>query len=750
MKNRIELLAPGGDLDSIKAAIIAGADAVYCGLDKFNARHSAENITLDDLGGILAFAHKHDCRVFLTLNIMMVETDIRVVVGILNKLVNTSLDGVIVQDLGLFYLLSTYFPGLKIHASTQLTTHNEGQIKFLSKLVATRVNLSRELTLEEIRDLVLVGQREDVSTEVFVHGSNCVSFSGICYLSSVQTGQSGNRGRCSQPCRDRYVSTPRGENFPLNLKDNSAYFDLDDLMAAGVDAVKIEGRIKTAHYVYTVTNAYRRRLQSLYPGNAPVDESRDLFTVFNRGLSNAFLAGSIGPQAFAKHPRNQSAAQLSAGYDEAAAESAQTATDEAYDEIADLKDKTRNRINGVRMGKAPLTLRFSGKVGAPLRILVRTPDAAFEVLSETCLALQNRGSATPRLDVQFFAERLKALNETEYYIDHLELEGLQIGLFLPVSEFRGIQNRILYLLNGTREPSAAVEVPVFTNRNDARATPRLSLLIDAATDAYLCEETCADVQFQLPNSLINNWSALVALFAENERLVPWFPSILIGEDYRAARRFLHQVQPRRIVTNNTGIAHEAWKEGIPWIAGPYLNLANSLSLLSLKENLNCSGAYVSNELSQAQIRRITAPADFPLYYSIFHPALLLTSRACLFPQVAECDKETMDANCVPCEKRSLIENMKGVSSFLTKAKGEYASLYHETHVLNPEIVTDMPLKFSSFSIDLRDIQTQTKTALDKLSLARLFANYLQGNDDAGRELKGSISPVSNGQYKKGV
>ena len=181
----MELLAPGGDIDCIKAAIIAGANAIYCGLDKFNARNRAENITFDDLNGILRLAHSNNCEVFLTLNIIIVESEIPALIRLLNKLINTKIDGVIVQDLGMLYILSTYFKDLKIHASTQLTTHNEGQVKFLSKLGATRVNLSRELNLDEIKALTSTGHEHNVLTEVFVHGSNCLSFSGICYLSSV-------------------------------------------------------------------------------------------------------------------------------------------------------------------------------------------------------------------------------------------------------------------------------------------------------------------------------------------------------------------------------------------------------------------------------------------------------------------------------------------------------------------------------------------------------------------------------------
>ena len=128
MKRKIELLAPGGEINSIKAAILGGANAIYCGLEKFNARNRAANISFDDLHGILRLAHKHNCEIFITLNIIIVENEIPALISLLNKLVNTGIDGVIIQDLGMFYLLSKYFKSLDIHASTQLTTHNAGQI----------------------------------------------------------------------------------------------------------------------------------------------------------------------------------------------------------------------------------------------------------------------------------------------------------------------------------------------------------------------------------------------------------------------------------------------------------------------------------------------------------------------------------------------------------------------------------------------------------------------------------------------
>ena len=302
MKRKIELLAPGGDIDSIKAAILAGADAIYCGLNKFNARNRATNLNYDDLNGVLNLAHRNNCKIFLTLNIIIVESEIPSVISLLNRLVNTSIDGVIVQDLGLLYLLSKYFKNLKIHASTQLTTHNEGQIFFLSELNTTQINLSRELNIHEIKALTLIGHRNKISTEVFVHGSYCISFSGICYMSSVLGGKSGNRGRCSQPCRDRYLTTPEGKNFPLNLKDNSAYFDLREISDAGVASLKIEGRIKKLDYVYTVVNCWKNQIRSFYNTDKLNNDHRDLYKVFNRDFSNSYLKGDINKHMFIDNP----------------------------------------------------------------------------------------------------------------------------------------------------------------------------------------------------------------------------------------------------------------------------------------------------------------------------------------------------------------------------------------------------------------------------------------------------------------
>ena len=743
----MELLAPGGDVDSIKAAILAGADAVYCGLDKFNARNRAANISFNDLQGILRLAHQYNCQVFLTLNIIFVDNEIPALISLLNKLLNTSIDGVIVQDFGLFYLLSRYFTGLKVHASTQLSTHNEGQIRFLSKLRASRVNLSRELNLQEIKTLTAVAHQNHILTEVFVHGSYCVSFSGICYLSSVQSGNSGNRGRCSQPCRDKYLTTLAGKDYPLNLKDNSAWFDVSELYEAGVDSLKIEGRIKKYDYVYTVVSNWRKQLSSLSEHNELLTDNRDLYKVFNRDFSNGFLKGNINKAMFIDNPRDHSIQHLSEVNNYTSDNQLEKDEIRLYEEKEGIKTSVESKIKQLSIAKTPLVIDISGENESPLKVSVKTPDTSFVVQSEVNLA----ATGTEVLDFEMIFKRLKAINDTEYYIEKLTLDDLQPDVYLPFKELTAIKKRLLFILNDSRETHDPIQVPTFRTQNREKVKPSLLVLISSPKDLYLCKETTADIYFQLPDSFKNECVEFVGLFRKNEKLIPWFPSVIIGDDYSAAVEFLQQVQPRLIVTNNTGIAYEAFRRGISWIAGPYLNVVNSFSLLCLKEDFNCSGAFISNEISLTQIRQLNKPVDFKLYYSIYHPLVLMTSRQCLFHQVVGCQKEQIDDTCIPqCEKSASITNLKNERIWLEKSKGNYHRIFNEMNFLNTDIVTDVPDFFSGFSIDLRDIKTGTQTNLDKSGIIKQFENLLNGNPDSKTKLQKMIHPTTNAQYKRGI
>ncbi|MCF6246015.1 MAG: U32 family peptidase [Desulfobacula sp.] len=750
MKRKIELLAPGGDIDSIKAAIAAGADAIYCGLNKFNARNRATNINFEDLHGIINLAHKHHCEVFLTLNIIIVGSEIPDLIRLLNKLVNTQIDGIIVQDLGLFYLLSKYFKGLNIHASTQLTTHNEGQIHFLNQLAAKRVNLSRELNINEIKRLTCVAQKNNMLTEIFVHGSQCISFSGICYLSSVFSGNSGNRGRCSQPCRDRYLTTPEGKNFPLNLKDNSAYFDLEKLFDAGVGSIKIEGRIKKLDYVYTVVNCWKNQLRYFFNHGILNDDNSDFYKVFNRDFSNAYLMGDINKNMFIDNPRDHSAKRFSV-MTHSMNDQLKKEKIKYYDGKEKINTRVKNKIKQFSVAKPPLKIIISGKQNTPLTVLVKTFDTSFTVSSKIVLAQKDKNSSAKALNYIFFMESFKAINDTAYFLKDMELKNLAENLFIPFKEVTLIKKRILFILNGSKNMTTPIEVPFFEKPKPLKTNPTLAVLISSPKDIHLDEKTVSNVYFQLPNHFPDNSLALSDLFLKNKKLTPWFPSILIEENYKNAVKFLDLVHPKRIVTNNTGIAFEAYKRKIPWIAGPYLNIVNSFSLLCLKEKFNCSGSFISNEISKHQIKRLIKPENFELYYSIYHPILLLTTRLCLHHQTIGCEKHTLDATCLQdCIKSSSITNLKKERLLIKKILGNYHCIYNDVNFLNTDIITDLPNFFSGFFIDLRDIKTGTKINMDKSQIIKLFEDLLYENPDYIKDLSQHIYPTTTTQYKKGI
>nr|WP_250156123.1 U32 family peptidase [Vibrio alginolyticus] len=661
-RDQFELLAPGGDLDSIKAAIAAGADAIYCGLDRFNARNRATNLTLDNLNGVLTLAHQHSCKIFLTLNVLILESEIPAIVRLLSQLNTTKIDGVIVQDLGLAYILKHHFPDLDVHASTQLNTHNEGQILFLNQLTASRVNLSRELNIDEIKHLAQFGREHNVMMEVFVHGSYCIGFSGICYISSARNGASGNRGRCSQPCREQYETTKTGNNYPLNMKDNSAFGDLKALADAGVYSLKVEGRIKKSHYVYTVVDNWRQQIDRLCEGLELAEDTTELYTVFNRDFSNAFLQGDFGKAMYIDNPRDHAVKHFSKVYQCQSADDVQAVKKKLYDDKTAIIEKV--------------------------------------------------------------AEQTKSFDVTSTQVSGSSLKG---SIDVPT-------------------------LPALPQPEPRQGAPKLSVLISSAQEAMLCEYQDIDVYYQLPMGLSGELSAMIELFQANPMLKPWFPAILIGEDYQAVRVFLETIQPELLITNNSGVGMIAKELGLGWVAGPQMNTVNSYAFKCLQDEFAASGAFVSNELNMKQMRHIKRPKNMRSFYSIYHPNTLLTSRQCLFQQTEGCRKVKVNKGCLKrCDKRTSIINLKDNPYVVQKQKGSHNSIYSEHNVLNLQVLHDLPQLFTDVLIDLRDIQTETKVSASKPELIDALLALLEDHSEqAVQTLNAMIQPTANAQYLKGL
>ncbi len=263
---KVEVLSPVGDKAGFFESIRSGADAVYMGLPKFNARMKAENITLEDLPNLIRYAHLKNVKVYITMNTILKNSEISQAVAMAGDCLNAGVDAFIVQDLGLISSLKNAYPDIILHGSTQLGVHNVLSAQVAKDLGLTRVVLSRECTINDIAE---IKKNVDIELEVFVQGANCVCFSGNCYLSSIKCGASGNRGECKQLCRLPYTLSDGKKSvrgYTLSPRDNCLLNNLQELISIGVSSLKIEGRLRNIGYIKVATSVYRQAVDGIYAG----------------------------------------------------------------------------------------------------------------------------------------------------------------------------------------------------------------------------------------------------------------------------------------------------------------------------------------------------------------------------------------------------------------------------------------------------------------------------------------------------
>lgn len=308
-----ELLAPAGDLEAMRAAVANGADAVYFGLADFNARHRATNFTLEELPATMQYLHEHGVRGYVAFNTLIFSDELPLALDYLAGIVQAGADAVIVQDLGLVRLIRRLAPQFSVHGSTQMTLTEPRGIEFVRSLGVERVILARELSLKEIERIA--GQTS-VPLEVFVHGALCVAYSGQCLTSESLGGRSANRGQCAQACRQPYELIVDGQvrdlgdqAYLLSPQDLAAYDLIGDLHEIGVCSLKIEGRLKSAHYVAATTQTYRAAIDAAVasrPFSLTQQQELDLAQSFSRGFTHGFLSGVNHQQlVHGRFPKNR-------------------------------------------------------------------------------------------------------------------------------------------------------------------------------------------------------------------------------------------------------------------------------------------------------------------------------------------------------------------------------------------------------------------------------------------------------------
>lgn len=318
-KKKPELLAPAREPDALKAAVENGADAIYLGLNRFNARRQARNFSSEELYDAVKYAHLRGAKIYLAANILLKETELSQAIEMIEESLRAGVDALILQDLGLVKLIGEMFKGVKLHASTQINCHNTQAARWLEEIGFKRVVLARETSIDEARK---IKEESGIEIEIFGHGALCFSYSGQCLFSSLVGGRSGNRGLCAQPCRlpyklafkkgNTYVKRDLPYEYLLSTRDLWSLPVLPKIIDAEIDAIKLEGRLKSAEYVAIVTSVYRREIDraAVDPlGYIPLKESiEQLEEAFSRGFSTAYLQGIRGNKMMSyMRPNNRGA-----------------------------------------------------------------------------------------------------------------------------------------------------------------------------------------------------------------------------------------------------------------------------------------------------------------------------------------------------------------------------------------------------------------------------------------------------------
>lgn len=395
MNRDVEILAPAGSMECLRAAVAAGADAIYLGGTKFGARAYAQNLSEEDLVQAIEYVHIHGRKIYMTVNTLLKDRELNELYAYLLPYYKAGLDGVIVQDIGAVKFIGEYFPEMPVHASTQMTITNTLGADFLKRYGITRVVAARELSLKEIRDMK---KQTGLEMECFVHGALCYCYSGQCLLSSMIGGRSGNRGQCAQPCRLPYQTEGKKPADLMSLKDLCTIDILPELIDAGIDSFKIEGRMKQPEYVYTVVKMYRKyadqylKLQKEGKGKSSyhvseADKRELLATYQRRGYCEGYYYQHNGKDMVSlKRPKN--------GRDGSAEE-------KPWQDI-----KVQEKINGI------LTL----SVGNRAKLTVSCGDVTVECIGQEVQAAQKQPLDPARIEKQ-----MRKTGNTEFTFDNLKI-----------------------------------------------------------------------------------------------------------------------------------------------------------------------------------------------------------------------------------------------------------------------------------------------------------------------------------------
>ena len=573
-----ELLAPAGSMDALRAAIAAGADAVYFGGGAFNARLRAQNFTDEDVKEAIALCHAHGVKAYMTFNTLITDRELPDFLAAARVAYQSGVDALIIADLGATDLLRRALPDLPLHASTQCSAHSMAGVKALEARGFCRVVPARELPREEIARLV----REcDAEIEVFIHGALCVSHSGQCLFSSLVGRRSGNRGVCAQPCR---LPDARG-SYPLSLKDLCLAREIPFFIETGVHSLKIEGRLKSPDYVYRVVSIYRRLLDER---RAATDrEVSELAAIFSRsGFTDGYFQKKVGHQMMGVRSE-------------------------------DDKEKAK-QLPAAATELVPVSLALSFEMckEKPIRLTLSDTKRSVTVTGDIPLVAQNAP-----MDAEGVKKNLCRFGGTPYTLGTADIT-VEDGLMLPVSKLNALRRAALQALADTGRGEPQAEPPTPKRASGKRPTApsarfeRADQITQTAIDYFDCR--------YLP------------LHAFDERVANGvvIPPVIFDEEVDATREILKKAAKRgakHALVGNVGHLALALEAGLLPHGDFRLNVCNEQALATALEQ-GFTDVLLSPELTLPQIRDIGGTCDCIIYGRI--PLMLL--EKCAGKEVGDC------------------------------------------------------------------------------------------------------------------
>ena len=735
----VELLSPAGDVKSFKAAILAGANAIFFGVSDFNARQRAENISFENLIQLIKLAKSKNVKSYLTLNTLVFDSEFSLLVETVKNAVACGIDAVIVQDLGVLFVVKKLFPDLEIHASTQMTTHNILQCEFLSELGVSQINLSRELSLIELKPLVNFLNKKNIVAEIFVHGAYCISFSGQCYFSKYLYEEAGNRGLCVQPCRREFISN--NKNFtPFNLKDNCAINFVNELKDLGNISLKIEGRIKSFDYVWAITKEWKNALENNF--TKIINEKNNLiYSVMNRSYSDDYLKGEVTSSMFTFGSKDHSFIDSGNVISYTAKNCRIKLSDKTIQEndkilIKDKNDKficsgfltsfdkknedfilkvnskefnkifsghkvyiQKDIINKFDLEKQIESLSIQGKnicvkvyaiqnKKLSVEFICDEINSSIKVESNSVLQVAQKNSLTKEI----IFEKLNRLGQTEFCIDKIDFVEFEENLFLPLKELNEIRREAISFFEDKLNEQVNVNSEIEVDKNDV--LNNLQKNIFTKKEKILNQEKIyfysqiSDVQ---KNENYENEKIMLELpcvcdtedffektnfIKQNKNIIPYLPAIIFDNQLDGFINFIDELNTDRIIfTENTGLMFYANQKGIKVIGGQHLNITNSFSAKFFSNYL--SGFVPSFEIPENQLDSILEnDFNLSLWKIKSNFKLLMQSRQCLVKKLSGCQKEICDLDCIKnCSKQIYFKDKNGKELVAVKRKGFYSAIF---------------------------------------------------------------------------